>query len=50
MYIMHWNLFQLKSKLHVVYMAKNYHHSIGMNTRATHLKFVCQRMTHYACY
>ena len=23
-----------------------YNHSIGMNSRATHLKFVCPRMSH----
>ena len=25
-------------------------HSIGMNSRATPLKFVCPRISHYACY
>ena len=31
-------------------LANVFNHSIGMNSRATHLKFVCPRMSHYACY
>ena len=27
-----------------------FNHSIGMNSRATHLKFACPRMSYYACY
>ena len=39
-----------------VSMAKDYantltfSHSIGMDSRATHLKCVCPRMSRYACY
>ena len=28
----------------------HYNHSIGMNSRANHLKFLCPRTSHYACY
>ena len=29
---------------------RQFYHSIGMNSSATHLKFACPRMSDYACY
>ena len=40
----------MKPKNNAEFLTALSYHSTGKNSRATHLKFVCPRMSHYECY